>query len=139
MPRFISTIILAVFAVRSDAVCTVEQYQGLLSSYAAAQANVPQDGSVTTGEDYYNIIAGSFSDEQKQLTCLSCMRTYTIDLFNLSASSTCTDSSKAAECQTAMTNTMNTFVSCSMETTKSARVMLSGAASVLVFAAALIL
>jgi hypothetical protein len=139
MLRFAATIVLTVFAVGTNAVCTTDEYQGLLNTYARAQATVPEDGSITSGEELYNFIAESFSDAQKQLTCLSCMRTITIDLFNLQATGVCTSDPPGSECETASTNIMNAFVSCSQETTKNARVALSGALSVMLIAATLIL
>lgn len=139
MLRFAAPIVLTIFAVGTNAVCTVEQYQGLLTTYQAAQANVPSDGSITTGEQYYNVIAQSFSDSQKGLPCLSCMRTYTIDTFDLVASGACATDPTGSACESAASNIMSTFVACSVQTTKNARVVLGGALSVMLVAATLIL
>lgn len=139
MLRFIATIVLTVFTVGSNATCTVQQYQELMTAYSTAAISVPTDGSVTTGEQYYAYVTASLTDSQKQYPCLSCLHTYTVDLFNLQLSGPCLADSTSTDCQNAENDVVNAFISCSMENTRNARVLFSGALSVLLVGAALIL
>lgn len=139
MHRFIATIVLTVFAVGSNAACTVQQYQELMLAYTAAAANIPTDGSITNGEQFYEYFSANLTDAQKQYPCLACLRSFTIDQFNLEKSTACMSDPMGTDCQNAQATIRNAFISCSMDNTNDARVMLSGVMSVLLIGVALLL
>jgi hypothetical protein len=139
MPRFIATIVLTVFAIGNTAACTVEQYQELMLAYTAAAADIPTDGSITNGEQFYDYLSANFTDAQKQYPCLACLQSFTIDQFTLEKSTACISAPMGTECQNAQTNIRNAFIACSMDNTNDARVMISGVMSVLLIGFALLL